>query len=114
MPPGAVFDPRVGDFATIEVFLVNQERMSAAADVLVGTVLPVIRERGGLREVWLTRDDTNARFVIVSAWAEPVAFQQWQMSEQRLSAYQALGPFLTAQPSVQTVSLIGLISGSRR
>lgn len=110
VPSGATFQPRIGDLTTFEIFEVSPDRMTPAAETMVSVVLPVIRERGGLREVWMTRDDTNARFVIASVWAEPVSFQQWQMSEERLRAYQALGPLLRTQPSVQTVSLIGVVA----
>lgn len=109
----ATFVPKVGDFTTIEVFDVAPQQMSVAAAELVDRIMPVIRERGGLRDVWLMRDETNARFFLVSVWNEQLAFQQWQMSEQRIASYQKLVPFLVANPVTQTVSLIGIVAPRR-
>lgn len=106
---GAVFNPRVGDFASIERLPIAQGRISEASSIMVSTVLPRIRDRGGLRQVMVLRNDTASRFEIVSIWADPVQFQQWQMSQDRVDAYQALGGVLTAQPTAEPVSLIGLI-----
>jgi len=111
---GALFEPRVGDFATMESFEVAPTRMSEAANTMVTVVLPRIRSRGGLRDVWVLRNDARSRFDIISVWSEPVLFQQWQMSSDRVEAYQALGPVLVAQPSADTVALIGLIDASSR
>lgn len=105
----AVFVPRVGDFASVETFEIVPKRMSEAANTMVSVVIPRIRERGGLREVWILRSDATSQLEIVSIWSEAVQFQQWQMSKDRVEVYQALGPVLTAQPAADAVSVIGLI-----
>lgn len=110
----ANFEPRIGDFASIESFEIVPARMSEAASTMVTVVLPRVRERGGLRDVWILRNDAASRLEIVSIWAEPVQFQQWQMSQDRIDAYQALGPVLTAQPSAAAVAVIGLINARSR
>ncbi|MBX3356763.1 MAG: hypothetical protein KF724_13800 [Phycisphaeraceae bacterium] len=111
---GAEFSPRVGDFATIERFLIVQGAMSEASGAIVSTVVPRIRERGGLRDVWVLRNDGAQQIDIVSIWSDPVAFQVWQMSSDRIEAYRSLGPVLSAQPIAETVSLIGLIDRANR
>jgi len=113
VPSSAVFEPKIGDFTTVEVFDVAPDRMAACATELVSGTLPVIRERGGVRDVWLMRDETNARFFLVSVWQQQLSFQQWQMSEQRIASYQKLGPFLVAQPVTQPVALIGIVAPRR-
>jgi len=111
---GERFEPRIGDFASIESFQVVPNRMSEAAATMVEVTLPRIRERGGLRDVWLLRNDTRSTMEIVSIWADPVDFQRWQMSSDRIAAYQPLGPMLSAQPTAEAVSVIGLIDARVR
>ncbi len=113
VPGNATFIPKIGDFATIEIFEILPNQVGAAATEFVSGVLPVIRDRGGLRDAWLMRDETNSRLVLTSVWNDAVAFQQWQISEQRLAAYQKLGVFLAAQPVAQPVALIGIIAPPR-
>lgn len=111
---GERFEPRVGDFASVETFQVVPTRMSEAAATMVNVTLPRIRERGGLRDVWLLRNDTRSTLEIVSIWADPVDFQRWQMSSDRVAAYQPLGPTLAAQPTAEAVGIIGLIDARTR
>lgn len=111
---GERFEPRVGDFASVESFQVVPTRMSEAAATMVNVTLPRIRERGGLRDVWLLRNDTRSTMEIVSIWADPVDFQRWQMSSDRVAAYQPLGPMLATQPTAEPVGIIGLIDARTR
>jgi len=106
---GETFAPRVGDFATIESFRVAPNSMKDAASTTVEVVLPRIRERGGLRQAWVLRNDSRGTIEIVSIWSDAAQFQVWQMSSDRLAAYQALGPVLIEQPSAAPVSVIGLV-----
>lgn len=114
VPAGASFEPRVGDFGTVETFLVDPKQMSDAAAAIVEVALPRIRSRGGLRDVWVLRSDSTSSIRIVSVWADPVQFQLWQMSADRLEAYQPLGPMLQAPVTAETASVIGLIDARAR
>lgn len=103
------FTPKPGDFSSLESFAVATMQMPDAVKIMQEVVVPRIRARGGLRAVWILRNDASERIDIVSIWAEQMQFQQWLMSSDRLEAYQALGPVLAEQPIAQPQVLLDAI-----
>lgn len=104
----ARFEPKPGDFVSVEFLQVRPDQMKQAAEIFVKQTLPAVKERGGVRDSYFLRDEGRNRLAIFSIWSSAVDFQRWQMSRERIEAYRPLGPLLMAEPAADAAVLVGV------